>query len=506
MDHMNDVNPSAIPVSAEHIHNPLIIIHVTCMITAYGLLLPIGIMLGVRKSKYHIPWNTAMVIVALAGYFFGYFHHMFGIGEGAHEDAAAEGDGMAGMKKRQVVIGDVSAEHYGWRWKATAHGAMGTLLLILLFVQVGMGVYRKMTKGRPRLQLKWMPKALPGLVHNYLGKAHLIMAYMQMVFGFIRLINACPGQFFGQCISHIVMGGSFWWYGGIYIAYLVGSFPGVSRPEWYESVIMSIWGVINFSILHQWGTRWSHADLQHTSLGLLWIGGGILSLLLESRFNPLAQFIIRKNPIPALLIILTGYAMGQHAQYYVFATMVHTFFGYCLMLGGVCRLIQLALRPAVSPMESTSNRNSVDDEDDVTLEDEDIQDKSKTRHLGPGQNDNLAGLANGETPVSAFFGFLSAMGLVSAGLLFQSAHEQQLNMTMYYLSDASTYINWIMSFAFFSVAYMLVLTQVGKKRIGSADSDAGKAYNRIRTRTTSEDRGHTLTQEDIELSGYMEAR
>ncbi|KAI8601391.1 hypothetical protein EDD21DRAFT_305198, partial [Dissophora ornata] len=404
--------------------------------------------LGVRRSKYHVPWNAAMFLVAMVGYFFGYGHHMFG------------------------------EEHYGWKWNISAHGAMANLLLLLLFVQIGMGVYRRMTKGKPRMQVKWLPGSVAQKVHSYLGKAHLVLAYLQMILGCIRLIEACPGQAFGQCISHIVMGGSFWWYGGIYIAYLVGSFPGVSRPEWYESVVMTVWGVINFSILHQWGTRWSHADLQHTSLGLLWVGGGMLSLVLESKFNPLAQFIIRKNPIPALLIILTGYAMGQHAQYYKFATSVHTFFGYSLMLGGVCRLIQLALRPAVSPMESSASRNS---------------------------NDNLPGLANGETPVSAFFGFLSSIGLVSAGLLFQSAHEEQLNMTMYYLSDASTYINWIMAFAFFSVTYMLVLTQVGKKRIGSVDSGAGKAYNRVRTRVDSEDRGRVLSQEDIELSGFMEA-
>ncbi|GJJ69127.1 hypothetical protein EMPS_01473 [Entomortierella parvispora] len=506
MNHMEDNNANAHAVSPGHITNPLIIIHVTCMVTAYGVLMPIGIMLGIRRHKVHIPLMTAAVIVALAGYFFGYFHHLFGIGEGVHDEdggheEAAGGDmaGMPGMRKRQV--GDTSAEHYGWAWKITAHGAMANLMLLLLFVQVGMGVYRKFTKGRPRLQFKWLSGSVPRKVHSYLGKAHLVMAYIQMVLGCILLIEACPGQYFGQCISHIVMGGSFWWYGGIYIAYLVGSFPGVSRPEWYESLIMTVWGVINFSILHQWGTRWSHADLQHTSLGLLWVGGGALSLMLESKFNPLAQFIIRKNPIPALLIILTGYAMGQHAQYYMFATMVHTFFGYCLMLGGVCRLIQLALRPAVSPMGSSKSTTSAEDDDDTTtLEDEDLQDKANSRS----RPQNLPGLANGETPVSAFFGFLSALGLVSAGLLFQSAHEEQLNIMMYYLTDASTYINWIMSFSFFCITYMLFITQIGKKRIGE-QSSTSKAYNRLRTHVNSEDRtSRQLSSHDIEMSGFLD--
>ncbi|KAF9189635.1 hypothetical protein BGZ51_001384 [Haplosporangium sp. Z 767] len=471
------------------------------------------IQLGIRRHKYHIPWNTAMFLVAMVGYFFGYGHHMFGIGKGTHEDHDGDendhlsgnmpGMGMDDIAKRQA--GDTSAEHYGWTWKTSAHGALANLLLLLLFVQVGMGVYRKLTKARPRLQLVWLSNALPRKIHSYLGKAHLVLAYIQIVLGCIKLIEACPGQAFGQCISHIVMGGSFWWYGGIYIAYLVGSFPGVTRPEWYESLVMTIWGVINFSILHQWGTRWSHSDLQHTSLGLLWVGGGTLSLFLESKYSPLAQFIIRKNPIPALLIILTGYAMGQHSQYYMFATRVHTFFGYCLMLGGIARLIQLALRPPVSPMSVSSNTNSVeDDEDDATLEDEDLQDKSKNRHSGNRTGD-VEGIAKGETPVSAFFGFLSALGLISAGLLFQSAHEEQLNLMMYYLSDASTYVNWVMAFAFFTCTYILMITQVGKKQIGGDDAGANnKAYNRIRTRVDSEDHGRHLNRNDIEMSGFLE--
>ncbi|KAG0218005.1 hypothetical protein BGX33_008866 [Mortierella sp. NVP41] len=500
---MNDANPHAHALSPGHLSNPLIVIHVACMIAAYGILMPVGIMLGIRRHKYHVPVNTLMFLVAMAGYFFGYGHHMFGIGEGAHDEddhdrEGGEGEGggmepMPGMNdisKRQA--GDTSAEHYGWGLNISAHKAMGNLLLVLLFVQVGMGVYRKLTKTKPRLRLAWLSGQLPRKIHSYLGKAHFVLAYIQIVLGFIKLLDACPGQAFAQCASHIVMGGSFWWYGGIYIAYLVGSFPGVTRPEKYESLVMTVWGVINFAALHQWGTRWSHSDLQHTSLGMLWVAGGLLSLLLESKYSPLSQFIIGKNPLPAILIILTGYAMGQHAQYYMFATLIHTFFGYALMMGGICRLIQLALRPAVSPLG----------EDDGNMDDdEDVQDKGKASHPGPG-NENIPGLAKGETPVSAFFGFLSALGIISAGLLFQSAHEEQLNIIMYYLTDPSTYINWIMSLAFFSVIYMMALTQVGKKPSGSNGVSA-KTYNRVRTRVDSEDRGQALSRSDIEMSGFM---
>ncbi|KAF9366831.1 hypothetical protein BGX34_006100 [Mortierella sp. NVP85] len=477
--------------------------------------------LGIRRNKYHVPWNTAMFLIAMVGYLFGYAHHLYEVVDGNatddtmnqnhgnnppppgshvsddhnhYDEQASALTGIPGIKLRKRQPGDTSAANFGWTWNASAHAVLANILLILLFVQVGMGVYRKLIKTRPRLRLSWLSNAMPRKIHSYLGKAHLVLAYIQIVLGIIKLLEACPGQAFGQCISHIVMGGSFWWYGGIYIAYLVGSFPGITRPEWYESLVMTIWGVINFSILHQWGTRWSHSDLQHTSLGLLWVGGGLLSLVLESKYSPLSRFLIRKNPIPALLIILTGLAMGQHAQYYVFATMVHTFFGYCLMAGGVCRLIQLALRPAVSPVESSANRDS-EDEDDAPLE-------SKSQPMASGQNGNVPGLAQGETPVSAFFGFLSSLGVISAGVMFQSAHEEQLNMVMYYLTDPSTYINWIMALAFFSVIFMLVLTQVGKKDIHERTATRS-AYNRVRTRTMSEDRNRVQNRDDIEMSGFM---
>ncbi|KAF9431040.1 hypothetical protein BGZ94_000039 [Podila epigama] len=514
-EHMGDSNPNAHPLVASHLSNPLIIIHVALMLIAYGILMPIGIMLGIRRHKYHVPWNIAMVIIALAGYFFGYFHHMFGIGENEHNETndetadpqSSDNMSMPGMRLRKRIAGDSSAEHFGLGFmKGSAHGALGNILLLLLLIQFGMGVYRKLTKTRPRRQqLAWLSSALPRNIHSYLGKAHLLLAYIQITLGCIKLIKACPGQAFSQCISHIVMGSSFWWYGGIYIAYLVGSFPGVTRPEWYESVVMTVWGVINFSILHQWGTRWSHADLQHTSLGLLWVGGGVLSMILESKYSPLASFMIRKNPLPALLIVLTGFAMGQHSQYYAFATTIHTFFGYCLMLGGLCRLVQLALRPAVEIEEDNG-------EEDTGLEDE-ADDSAIYKRNGarPGTNrSNKAGIAHGETPVSAFFGFLSALGLISAGVLFESAHEEQLNLVMYYLSDPSTYINWIMALAFFTTVYMLMILQVGKKQRGGEMGEATlhggarvqKSYNRLRTRDTDDDR--VFSSRDIEMSGFME--
>ncbi|KAG0242424.1 hypothetical protein BGW41_004153 [Actinomortierella wolfii] len=512
MDHHMEVNPNAGPIESDHLGNPLILIHGVLMFVSYGLMLPIGIMFGIRRHRYHVPWNTVAVLIALAGYFFGFIHHTYE-GDDDHDHDHTEAGLGAGdngadmvhndthMYKRQA--GDTSADHYGI--KIGVHKTLGIFLFLLLLLQTAIGVYRKLSKTRSRLRVRWMTGPIPRGVHKYLGRAHLPIAYIQILLGAVKLTEAAEGQFFGQAISHLVMGGSFWWYGCLYIAYIINSFPSVRRPEYVESIVMTVWGVINFSILHQWGTRWSHSDLEHTSLGLLWAFGGATSLLIESRFNPLKAVIGNKNPMPALMIMMTGYAMGQHAQYFQFSTTVHTFFGYSLMLSGVCRLIQLALRPTpvvpsvagwVSGHDGDRLRSSsMGTDDDAT-----IHDGHGKRRFGPGEAP-VEGIARSETPTSAFFGFLSGFGIIESGLLFQSAHERQINWAMYYMPDASVYILWFTCIAFASVLYLMLILQAGRKS-DSRDSTPPQAYNRLCTNAQTDD--PALSTHDIEMSGFLE--
>lgn len=62
MDHMNDANPHAHALDQDHISNPLIIIHVTCMITAYGILMPLGIM--VKTYSQHLLWVSQCLLIS----------------------------------------------------------------------------------------------------------------------------------------------------------------------------------------------------------------------------------------------------------------------------------------------------------------------------------------------------------------------------------------------------------------------------------------------------------
>jgi hypothetical protein len=74
--------------------------------------------------------------------------------------------------------------------------------------------------------------------------------------------------------------------------------------------------------------------------------------------------LIRANP-RVDSIILTGYAMSDHAQALKLSTKVHALFGYTLMLAGLARLLEVCF---VAP-SSTASDGVEDDRSDHTLAD-----------------------------------------------------------------------------------------------------------------------------------------
>jgi hypothetical protein len=78
---------------------------------------------------------------------------------------------------------------------------------------------------------------------------------------------------------------------------------------------------------------WSHKDMQHTALGVLFWAGGALGLWFGRKR--------KRNIWPALVIALTGFAMSGHEQATHLSTNVHSIFGYTLMLAGICRIIEI---------------------------------------------------------------------------------------------------------------------------------------------------------------------
>ncbi|ODQ45073.1 hypothetical protein PICMEDRAFT_25425, partial [Pichia membranifaciens NRRL Y-2026] len=163
---------------------------------------------------------------------------------------------------------------------------------------------------------------------------------------------------------------------------------GPYSQELYDSTVIAIWGVINTFTEHRPWEPWSHGDYQHTSMGIIFWCAGLLGMFLS-----LGR---RRNFVPALTLIFTGYAMAEHVQHMIISTKVHGFFGYVLMLGGLARIMEISF----------------------LLDDDDAAKDGKIRS----------------------FQYLSPFALVLSGILFMSANEEQLVLVVNMGADHSSYI------------------------------------------------------------------
>src|ERR1700737_345263 len=73
-------------------------------------------------------------------------------------------------------------------------------------------------------------------------------------------------------------------------------------------------------------------------IGIIWFCAGILGVFLSSRKGR-----PQRNVIPAIVIILTGWAMAGNEQHLEFSTKLHANFGPTLMAAGVTRIIEIVI-------------------------------------------------------------------------------------------------------------------------------------------------------------------
>jgi len=219
-----------------------------------------------------------------------------------------------------------------------------------------MGVYLKLhlEKGFNGRIRKYVVKT-----HGWVGKLMPIVIWVQFLFGAITAFGFCHDDHLGQCLAHFIMGSAFIAYGIILtILLLVGQVwlrkTGRSQ-EFFDSLVIAAWGCVNTFTEHRWGGPWVGNDLQHTSMGIVWWCAGLVGIWLSrSRYGQ-----PKRNLLPAIVILITGYAMSAHPQHLEVSTMVHTIFGYTLMGAGVTRMIDISFvlkdRPAISPESDDFN-------------------------------------------------------------------------------------------------------------------------------------------------------
>jgi len=145
---------------------------------------------------------------------------------------------------------------------------------------------------------------------------------------------------------------------------MVGSFrTWVPSGEFTESFVIFLYGVTNVWLEHlgSWGGPWEPEDFQHISITVLFAGGGLLGMLIESRkirgllqtymlqLKDDAEYVdvaastiteeegerwkepehvrVPLNPMPALVILLLGIMMSAHTQHSMVSSMIHKQWG-----------------------------------------------------------------------------------------------------------------------------------------------------------------------------------
>ena len=216
--------------------------------------------------------------------------------------------------------------------------------------------------------------------------------FLKAAMNIIAILGFCYNDHTGQCNAHGIMGMSFIAYGWFLATMLVIPWLRVNRhrysQEMYDSAMITAWGIVNTFTEHRLGKPWSHHDFQHTSMGIIFWACGMLGMYL-SRHH-------KRNFMPALTLIFTGYVMGQHPQSTLTSEKVHSFFGLVLIFGGAIRIAEISFL------------------------------------LGDRDSDGSGRILS--------FQYLPPFALVSAGVLFMSANEEQVRLVIDMGADHGAYI------------------------------------------------------------------
>ncbi|ROT34509.1 YTP1 protein [Sodiomyces alkalinus F11] len=315
-DHGENKIPEGHVVSPEPLDATLWV-HIFLMMLAFGVIFPVGMVLGVAKNRWHVPTQALGTVIAIVAWFLGHAH-----------------------KGRQFVSGNV-------------HARFANILMFLLAGQVVFGGYLKLhlEKGiHGRIRRVVRP------LHGVLGKAMPVLSWTQIVFGVITALGFCQGDHLGQCAAHFIMGSAFIAYGILLtLVLLVGQLwlrrTGRSQ-EFFDSAVIAAWGCVNTFTEHRWGTGWVKNDWQHTTMGVIWWSAGLAGIWLsrDRDGNP------KRNFIPAFVIAVTGWGMSAHPQDLPVSAMTHSMFGKTLMATGLSRIIEIAFVLKDKPSLSDDGR------------------------------------------------------------------------------------------------------------------------------------------------------
>jgi hypothetical protein len=244
-----------------------------------------------------------------------------------------------------------------------------------------------------------------------LEKVLLLFGFLAITTGFVVYGGLFQKREIFSGLAHFVKGGIFFWYGLLTLGRWMGAFveygwawnirpkhPLVSKwksripsAEFTESFVIWLYGASNVFLEHlnNWGGEWSPQDFEHVSITILFFGGGLFGMAIESRAwrevtgvptwlhkekdneddvsgfrvisEPLSHsdqrwqrpssYDVPLNPIPALTIMFLGMMMSGHHQSSMVSTMMHAQWGLLFTGFAVSRAVtylMLYIKPPTS--------------------------------------------------------------------------------------------------------------------------------------------------------------
>lgn len=149
--------------------------------------------------------------------------------------------------------------------------------------------------------------------------------------------------------------------------------------EFVESFVIFLYGATNVFLEHlaAWGHAWSAQDLEHVSITIMFFGGGLCGMLIEStlirellnttilishaaRSKELLSapktYSFSMNPLPGLIILLLGLMMSSHHQASVVSTMIHKQWGTLFVGFALARAVTYILQYVAPPSSYLPSR------------------------------------------------------------------------------------------------------------------------------------------------------
>ncbi|RKF71219.1 Protein YTP1 [Golovinomyces cichoracearum] len=277
-------------------------LHIILMMISFGIIFPTGMVLGLAKSRWHVPTQIIGTAVAVPAYFLAHLHQ-----------------------------GRIFTENI--------HGAFGNWLMAILVIQIIFGIYLRLHIYNG-LHSKFRKIVVFG--HGLGGKLMPVIAWAQILLGGITAMGYCREDHLGQCLAHFIMGSAFIGYGALMTTIMLVGQLWLQKlgksPEFFDSLMIAAWGCVNTFTEHRWGQAWVANDIQHTAMGVIWWCAGLLGIWLSKKRDGTPK----RNFVPGFVIFLTGWAMSGHPQHLPLSTMIHSVFGYTLMAAGLTRIIEVA--------------------------------------------------------------------------------------------------------------------------------------------------------------------